>query len=706
MNTSTSATWRHLAAAICWAAASLTMAQPDAGQERSAAEAIADGRAAYLRHCARCHQADGRGIEGAYPSLRAAAESWRDRQAPIRSVLAGRRGPADESGQFDRVMPTHGYLGNETVADTLSYVQSTWGSSGAPFTTEEVAAVRGDLLQHPPAAADPATGLSPLAELQAGEYVTGEGPPMTVADFERARRLYYGRCTGCHGVLREGTAGNGLTPELMRERGTEYLQRMIAHGTVTGMPSWTSEDPLDGEDIHRLALFLQHPVPQPPDLDAHQIRDSWQQYRPPAQRPQSPEHDYRIDRMFVVALHDVGEIALIDGVSRSLIARVPVGRAPHRIAASASGRYLYVVGRDGLVSMVDLFSSPPQRVASVRIGYEARTIAASAHPDYVDRFVLAGAYWPPQLVMLDGRTLEPLRLESTRSYIAGTDRYHPEPRVSDIAASPHHPEFISQIKETGHVLLFGYDGARPRLGRDLATERELRAGSFAADGRHYLTPTDTNAVTVLDAARRTMVVRFPAPVFGANAGISYVHDQLGPVWVTSSMVDDRLVVVGTDPEGHPDHAWRVIAEVPAPAAGSLFVASHPTSSHLWVDTPLSARTAQARSVAVYDRQNLEGGHRSLPVAEWSGLISGDRRVLQPTFSADGSEVWMLVWNQQDQPSAIVVVDDATLKPVHVIRHRDLVTPTRIYSVAELQSGQRPAGDQHAANSPGKGADRQ
>lgn len=695
-----------LAALACWAAAGAALAQAEPGAERTAAEAIADGRTAYLRHCARCHQADGRGIDGAYPSLRAAAESWQNRQAPIRSVLAGRRGPADDSGLFDRVMPTHGYLGNDTVADTLSYVQSTWGSSGAPFTAEEVATVRGDLIEHPPAAADPATGPSPLAEMQAGEYVTGEGPAMTVADFERARRLYYGRCTGCHGVLREGTAGNGLTPEAMRARGTEYLQRMIAHGTVTGMPSWTSDQPLDGEDIHRLALFLQHPVPQPPDLDAHQIRESWHQHRPVAERPVAPEHDYRIDRMFVVALHDVGEIALIDGVGRALIARVPVGRAPHRIAASASGRYLYVIGRDGLLSLVDLYSNPPQRVASVRIGYEARTVAASTFPGYADRFVLAGAYWPPQLVMLDGRSLEPLTLESTRSYIAGTSSYHPEPRVSDIVASPHHPEFISQIKETGHVLLFGYEGSRPKLVRDLAAERELRAGSFAADGRHYLTPTDTNAVTVLDTERRAMVARFPAPVFGANAGTGYVDDELGPVWVTSSMVDDRLVVVGTDPAGHPDNAWRVIAEVPAPAAGSLFVASHPASGHLWVDTPLSARTAQSRSIAVYDRQNLEGGHRSLPIAEWSGLTSGDRRVLQPTYSADGSEVWMVVWNQQDQPSAIVVVDDASLEPLHVIRHRDLVTPTRIYSVAELQSGHRPAGDKHAADSSGTGADRQ
>jgi nitrite reductase (NO-forming) / hydroxylamine reductase len=685
-------------------------APADAGArdlDRTAAQAIADGRALYLRHCARCHQQDGSGIEGSYPSLREAAQRWDSRDAPIRAVLAGRRGAAMQDGQlYERVMPTHGYLGNETVADTLSYVLATWGTRGSPFRVEEVAAVRGELLEHPPAMDEPLAGQSPLADLRAGEYVTGDGPPMSVADFERARQLYYGRCTGCHGVLREGTAGNPLTPQPMREYGTEYLRQVIAHGSVTGMPAWHDDDALDAEDLQRLALFLQHPVPQPPDLDAHQIRDSWHLLRPPAERPAAPRHRHSIERMFVAALHDVGEIALIDGVSRTVIARVPVGRAPHRVAASASGRYLYVIGRDGLVSLVDLYADPPERVASVRIGYEARTIAASSHPGFADRFVLAGAYWPPQLVMLDGRTLEPLRLESTRSRIAGTDRYHPEPRVSDIAPSPYHAEFISQIKETGHVLLFGYDGARPALSRDLVAGRELRAGSLASDGRHYITPTDTNSVTVLDTQRREVVARFPAPVFGANAGTSYVHAEFGPVWVTSSMVDDRLVVVGTDPVGHPHVAWRVIAEVPGPAAGSLFVASHPDSPHLWMDTPLTARSEHSQSVAVFRRDDLDAGYVSLPVAEWSGLKDGARRVLQPTFSGDGREVWLAVWNQQDASAAIVIVDDRTLELIDVIRDPTLVTPTRIYSLAGLQSPHAAAERIHGADQARAPADRQ
>ena len=667
------------------------------------AQALQSGREAYERHCARCHQADGSGIDGLYPSLRGLA----DRDAAIHSVLAGRIGAIAAHGAArDNVMPTHGYLGNETVAETLSYALAQWGAGGRPYTAEEVAAVRYQLLSRHPAPADTAPGQSPLEQMEASQQVTSEGPPLSADEFERARRLFYGRCTGCHGVLREGTAGNPLTPELMSELGTQYLQSVISFGSSTGMPNWGTEDQLTAEDINLLARFLQHPVPLPPDMDEFQIRDSWRQYRPTAERPLTPRHGYDIDRMFAVTLHDVGEIALFDGATRSLITRVSVGHAPHRVTASASGRYLYAIGRDGTVSLVDLYASPPERVASVRIGYEARAVGASRYPGFEDRFALAGAYWPPQLVLLDGQTLEPLQLLSTRGYSAATGRYHPEPRVTDVAGSPAHPEFISHIKETGHVYLFPYgNGERLQRGAapsvvDLETVTELRAGSFSVGGRYYLTPADSNAVSVLDVQSQRIVAEIPARVFGGNPGTSYVDAHFGPVWATTTMVANELLLVGTDPEGHPGNAWRVVQQVSGPATGSLFLATHPASRHLWMDTPLTASSEHSQAVSVFRKGDLAAGYRTLPIGLWSGLTDGPRRVLQPAYTPDGTEVWMLVWNPQDESSAIVVVDDASLTPLATIRLPTLITPTRIYSVAELRSaGPRPSAPAAAAPGP-------
>jgi nitrite reductase (NO-forming)/hydroxylamine reductase len=652
----------------------------------AAPQAGGSGESIYLRHCARCHQSDGNGIDDLYPGLRDLPAAGAPRREAIRGLLAGRLGELEVGGvTLDNPMPGHGFLGNETLAAALTYVLTEWSDAGEPVTAEEVAEVRLDLLRGHPAPTEAVTGESPLADLDAAQYVTSDGPFMTVDEFERARRLYYGRCTGCHGVLREGVAGSPLTPALMRERGTAYLQSVIGFGAASGMPAWGTSGEMAAEDIEMLARYLQHPVPVPPDMDLVQIRDGWHLRRTPGERSAAPRHDYDIDRMFVATLHDVGQIALFDGVGKSLIARVDVGRAPHRVSASASGRYLYVVGRDGTVSLVDLFAAPPETVASVRIGYEARSVAASAHPDYADRFALAGAYWPPQLVLLDGRTLEPLRLVSTRGFADGR-RYHPEPRVSDVAGSPLHPEFVGHVKETGRTYLFPYaDGADGLLKlEDLDASPELRGGSASVDGRYYLTPTDGDAISVVDLAAREVIAEIPARAFGGNPGTSYVHDTLGPVWLTSTMVDRDLIVVGTDPERHPEQAWRVLQYVPGPASGSLFTATHRASRHLWMDTPLNAEAELSQSVTVFDKHALEGGYERLPVARWSGLRQGPRRVIQPSYSPDGAEVWMLVWNPQDQGSAVVVVDDASLEPIATIRDPALVTPTRLYNVGVLR----------------------
>lgn len=664
----------------------------DAGRPDDSApgDDLLSGASVYQRQCARCHQADGSGIEGLYPSLVAAAGRWQSADEAIRTVLGGRVGDLEVDGvHYDNVMPAHGFLANETVAAALTYVLHRWGPEDGPvqppIEAEDVAGLRLEMLSGHPAATDSAIGVSPLADMGGVQYVTTEGPPLSVEDFERARSLYYGHCTGCHGVLRQGTAGNPLTPELMRERGTEYLRSVISYGSSAGMPNWGTSDSLSAEDIDRLALFLQHPVPQPPDMDAYQVRDSWHQYRIPADRPDSPQHEYDLNSLFVAALHDVGQIAVIDGTSKRLINRIDVGGAPHRITASASGRYLYVISRDGTLTLVDLYAAPPERVASVRIGFEARTVGASRYPGFEDRYVLAGAYWPPQVVLLDGQTLEPLRLLSTRGFSAGDHRYHPEPRVTDVAGSPRHPEFITHIKETGHIYLLPYDESAYQKIHDLETVRELRAGSFSTDGRYYLTPADSNAIAVLDAATRTIEAEIPARVFGGNPGTSYQHPGLGPVWATTTMVGDEIVVVGTDPDKHPDRAWRVLQRVKTPASGSLFVSTHPASKHLWLDTPLT-RSEASQTATVFERDDLERGFRTLPVTQWSGLEEGPRRVLQPTFSADGGEVWLAVWNPQDLGSAIVVVDDDRLEPVTVIRDPGLITPTRIYSVAALRSG--------------------
>ena len=79
-------------------------------------------------------------------------------------------------------------------------------------------------------------------------------------------------------------------------------------------------------------------------------------------------------------------------------------------------------------------------------------------------------------------------------------------------------------------------------------------------------------------------------------------------------------------------------------------------------------------------------HKTLPIAEWAGLADdgGAKRVTQPEYNKAGDEVWFSVWSAKNKESAIVVVDDKTLKLKKVIKDPRLITPTGHFNVYNTQ----------------------
>jgi mono/diheme cytochrome c family protein len=59
---------------------------------------------------------------------------------------------------------------------------------------------------------------------------SGSAPPMTKEEFEQAKRIYFDRCAGCHGVLRKGATGPRLLPSKpsVGERGVEHAATVKA----------------------------------------------------------------------------------------------------------------------------------------------------------------------------------------------------------------------------------------------------------------------------------------------------------------------------------------------------------------------------------------------------------------------------------------------------------------------------------------------
>ena len=145
----------------------------------------------------------------------------------------------------------------------------------------------------------------------------------------------------------------------------------------------------------------------------------------------------------------------------------------------------------------------------------------------------------------------------------------------------------------------------------------------------------------------------------------------------------KPIPVSTDPKGNPQHAWKVVQNLEGQGGGSLFVKSHPKSPHLYVDTPLNPEAEISASVAVFKVADLgkdSPEYKVLPIGEWSGISEGQRRVVQGEFNQAGTEIWFSVWNAKDKESALVIVDDKTLKLKHVIKDKRLITPTGKFNV--------------------------
>ncbi|MGB5347336.1 MAG: cytochrome D1 domain-containing protein, partial [Woeseia sp.] len=568
-----------------------------------------------------------------------------------------------------------------------------WGNDYPAVSVAEVAALRASLGQQDRAAGERHTGTTEGEMRYSGApsaipadetriVVDASGPVLSDAEYRTATQVYFERCAGCHGVLRKGATGKPLTPDITREKGTDYLKALITYGSPAGMPNWGTSGELTDTQIDILARFLQQEPPEPPEFGMAEMRASWKLIIPPKDRPKKPQHKRNTDNYFAVTLRDAGQVAMIDGDTKEVVGILPTGYAVHISRPSASGRYVFTIGRDAKIDMIDLWTKTPTIVAEIKVGLEARSVETSKYKGYEDKLAIAGAYWPPQFTIMDGDTLEPKKIVSTRGMTVDTQEYHPEPRVAAIVASHEHPEFIVNVKETGHILLVNYEDVDALSITDIEAARFLHDGGWDRTKRYFLTAANqSDKIAIVDSRERKLtalvdVEKIPHPGRGANID----DPKYGPVWVTSALGNANVTFLGTDPKGHPKNAWKVVRVLDGMGGGSLFVKSHPKSRNLWVDAPLNPDEAISQSIAVFDIDNLDKGFEVLPIGAWADLGPGPKRIVQPEYNKAGDEVWFSVWSGKEEESAIVVVDDKTRKLKHVIKGPEIVTPTGKFNI--------------------------
>jgi nitrite reductase (NO-forming) len=103
------------------------------------------GKKVFENTCMACHQADGKGLEDAFPPLAKSDYLNADKKRAIQIVLGGKEGKITVNGvKWDGIMPGQ-ELGDEDAAAVLTYVYSSWGNKGFKVTPAEVKAERAKL---------------------------------------------------------------------------------------------------------------------------------------------------------------------------------------------------------------------------------------------------------------------------------------------------------------------------------------------------------------------------------------------------------------------------------------------------------------------------------------------------------------------------------------------------------------------------------
>jgi len=107
-------------------------------------EQIAAGKTLFAGTCAACHQPTGKGLPGSIPPLAGSDFLIKnEKERVIGIVLGGLTGQVKVNGNvFNSVMPPWGHLGDDDLANVLTYVFNSWGNDQGTVAPSEVARAR------------------------------------------------------------------------------------------------------------------------------------------------------------------------------------------------------------------------------------------------------------------------------------------------------------------------------------------------------------------------------------------------------------------------------------------------------------------------------------------------------------------------------------------------------------------------------------
>lgn len=506
-----------------------------------------------------------------------------------------------------------------------------------------------------------------------------EAPTLSKEAFEESKKLFFQRCAGCHGVLRKGATGKNLEPQPSKKGkgmlalGQKKIERIITLGTEGGMNNF--DEILTKAQIQNMATYLQMEPPAPPELSLEEMKKLHKTIVAPDKYPSKAEHGRNWQNFFMVILRDVGKVGVLDGDKKEVVARIKTGYAIHVMKESSDGRFWYTQGRDGKMTKIDLYMNPPAMVAETQVAFDARDVAVSHYGEWKDKYVIGGGYWPPHFVVLDAKTMEPLKVVSTRG-VNVDGEYVNEARVAAIYNTPKAPTWMVAVKELGQMWQVDYSDLSNLRVEMINTNKFLHDGFFDPTLRYFqIAANASNRMEFQDTVTRKSVGSLetgtkPHPGPGAN----WTDAKCGPVGATVHLGEGKITAWGNDPKGHADQAWKKCYDVKTDGPG-LFIRTHPNSPYVFADQTLFPEPEVAQSMKVLDKKTGKIV-KTIRLTQHEGAVA-----VHQEFNKDGSEVWLSVWARASgdiSKGEIVVLDSKTLE--EKARIKGLETPTGKFNV--------------------------
>ena len=396
---------------------------------------------------------------------------------------------------------------------------------------------------------------------------------------------------------------------------------------------------------------LKEPEAEAVKWELEQIAASREVLLDEASLPEAPTHSGNTDNLMLVTEREARSIAVFDGDTHRLLAHIDASYRAHGYAFDPTDdRWAYNVGRDGWLFKIDLYTL--QTVTKVRVGLDSRGLAISDD----GKFVIVGNYIPNSAVILDAKTLEPLKVITTEGIDPQGEFVASRVCItSDVSPEKVGPYFILALKEAGQMWRIDYSQPDFPVDKVEGVGNILHDGFLSPDNKFfYIASQKDNWMAVIDVVSWKLAAKIST---GETP-----HPGSGATWEANGKTYGATVHAGEGKITVWDLADNsIVAQIETTGPG-LFLRAHHDSPYVWADTLFGD---PANRIYVFDKQTFE-------VVK---VIEEGVQTLHPEFTDDGAFVYVSDW----QGNAVRVYDAETFEKVAEVG--DLNTPTGIFNTS-------------------------